>query len=120
MGTILNAQCDCGFAKTEIFVGRGFKPEYLYVPAYCTKCKSLQITNCLDKMNKCPECRGELTLYTQDSLLEKSASTDKYDNNLFFEVTPDGKRQLRLPDTYYLCPNCRKTALRFISTGMWD
>lgn len=47
MGSILKAQCSCGFNSELLFLGGGmvnFKT-YFGVPAYCSKCDAIEVVN---------------------------------------------------------------------------
>ena len=51
MGAIIKAICQCGFESNDISVGGGFSSimNKLTAPAFCNKCKSLVVQNCLSE-----------------------------------------------------------------------
>jgi len=118
MGSILIAECDCGFKSKEIYAGGGvanFETECA-APAVCKNCSSFLVLNYLRKKNKCPNCKSEVTFYNDPSIQKKTNT----ENTVFDWYFEEYQHTFVLPDTKYYCPKCKKFNLRFISLGCWD
>ena len=118
-GTILKANCPCGY-HLEFMAGGGmanFKT-LCAVPAYCAACKKLEILNYLDDDPKCAACAGKPVFYNHPSLQEKLPPEAK--PKIVFSWNTDKKGTFTLPDVNYLCPQCGKMTLHFVHKGFWD
>jgi len=121
-GTILKAQCPCGY-HLEFMAGGGMSnfKTLCAAPAYCAACKKLEILNYLDddpKCAACAACAGKPVFYNDPSLQEKPAPGAK--PGTVFSWNTDKKGTFTLPDVNYLCPQCGKMTLRFVQNGFWD
>jgi hypothetical protein len=118
-GTILKAQCPCGY-HLEFMAGGGMAnfQTLCAAPAFCAACKKLEILNYLDADPKCTACAGKPIFYNDPSLQEKLPPGTK--PATVFSWNTDKKGTFVLPDVKYLCPQCGKTTLRFVQNGFWD
>jgi hypothetical protein len=118
-GTIIKAQCPCGY-HLEFMAGGGMSnfKTLCAAPAYCEACKKLEILNYLDDDPKCAACAGKPVFYNDPSLQEKLPPGTK--TGTVFSWNTDKKGSFVLPDVKYLCPQCGKMTLRFVQNGFWD
>ena len=121
MGTIISAECECGFEPEEFFVGGGmFDYAGVYdVPALCENCHEFVVVNYLGKNPKCPKCREKVVAYNDPIFQMKREKTGSGSDvfSWFIEKLTDS---FVLPDDYYLCQKCGKKRMRFSDIGSWD
>ena len=120
MGSILNAECVCGYKRDGLFVGAGmldFK-KACRAPAFCKHCFEVVLADYLAKVPKCPKCKSKPTFYDDVCLRSESPGRE---NGPLFEWHMDwiGKT-FRLPDAAYLCPRCLEMKMRFVDVGCFD
>ena len=121
MGSILKAECQCGFESEEILAGGGMDfHRSCRAPALCPVCKIFLVKNYMKKFSKCPTCRRKIVFY-DDPIIQADSKTEDYvfEWNLPFD-NGTGKDVFKLPDTQYLCPKCGKMNMKFIDYGCWD
>ncbi len=117
MGTILRAECQCGYS-VEVFVGSGFVDfqNVYYAPAPCKFCQEIVTRNYLKAgRQRCPHCRRATLFYDHPSLRGEILCDDP--NN---ERDLDNDRRFILPDATYYCPECKQMQLHFFEAGCWD
>lgn len=119
MGSILRAECSCGFNKERLFVGGGmlgFETSCL-VPAVCKGCGDFFTTNYLETENSlvCPRCAKKAYFYNDQSLRGVEVSP-----KIIFHWRLTKDTSLDLPDAKYYCPNCQRFELQFKEIGLWD
>ena len=119
MGSVLIAQCVCGYRTDELDVGSGmiYSNKELF-PAICSHCKNVIVANYLDKTPKCPACKKKVIFYNDNKAISDDKVNDETDD-IFSWSMLDG-RELRLPDIHYLCPKCGKYTIKFQHVGCWD
>ena len=124
MGSFLHAKCECGF-NSEFAAGGGFInfKTNCSAPAICQHCMKFHVLNYLTSDQECPECGNMITFYNDPSVqvtLDDSVKQTRYDfeKNVFSWFLDPG--EFVLPNTNYLCPDCGKMTMRFLSAGMWD
>jgi len=93
-------------------------PVYCGALALCESCGTMQVSNYLDPEPCCPECNGPVRFYNDPGLQapgKRSADTDRsvFSWNL-------SEASFYLPQTDYLCPQCRRMNLHFDRVGNWD
>jgi hypothetical protein len=120
MGSILMAQCKCGFKLKSLFVGGGMAnfDKICKEPAICLKCNILLIKNNMKKHSffhpRCPKCWRKITFYSDPKVQKQEfKSYERYNLN-------GEKKTFRLPDTHYYCPECNEMTLKFVDIGNWD
>ncbi len=118
MGTIIRAECRCGFAK-EMFLGGGMQnfTKYCAFPMYCGRCKILFEANLFQKRILCPYCREtkDVMPYDDERLCRRKGK------EVFRWATEhEVGRNLALTDGEYLCPWCGQLTLSFTMAGCWD
>lgn len=62
MGTIVRAECKCGFAVDELLIGGGmldFNTRYRF-PIYCNECKIMFVGNLFAKDIHCTKCKKKM------------------------------------------------------------
>jgi hypothetical protein len=114
MGTMIQAQCKCGYSSDIIFQGGGFETfmEKDMEPAYCEKCQRLIVLNYKESNPRCSQCLGEVKFYSDSSLQKKPGKKIK-ENHI-------SSRDFLLPKINYLCPQCGKIKMKFYYVGDWD
>lgn len=129
MGSMLIAECDCGFKSEMINAGGGMMNfnEVLNAPALCKKCHILIVKNYLKKNPRCHRCRGKINFYNDPALYKGNLPKDINDCIFYWRlpddfdsVHPEIKSFFCLPNTDYMCPECGKMNLKFIDVGCWD
>jgi len=128
MGTMLIAQCDCGFKSNMINAGGGMSNfnEVLNAPAFCKRCKMFLVKNYLEQDPRCPRCKGKIHFYNDPALFKGDLTKEvEYvfhwrspDN--FDLIFPNIDNFFCLPNTDYMCPRCGKMTMKFIDVGFWD
>ena len=122
MGSIVSAECKCGFKKEVMLLGGGFSDfqNKASFPYYCPVCKNLFLGNCLAKKVKCKKCISE-NVYPYD---DKRACKKKGQEVFEWDITDDEKDEeevtLILTDGKYICPKCNEYQLSFYSMGSYD
>jgi hypothetical protein len=138
MGSIVQAECDCGFTAC-VFIGGGFLDYKTtrYFPCLCSNCGRLVQVNVLAPAPSCPDCGGpDPVPYDDPQLVGARGQHLVAECNLRNYTLPTvdqavdlgrGKhrlyplrRNLALYDGSYLCPGCSRMTLRFTLAGMWD
>ena len=112
------AACECGFQTSELFLGAGWADfqERCALPVLCQHCGIIFTRNLLAKTPiRCPECRKRAHFYTEPSL--QGAVNDK---EPIFSWNINDDFTVSLPDTDYLCPECKEIKMRFVEAGNWD
>jgi hypothetical protein len=74
MGSILKANCSCGFNSEELFLGGGrltFETRCMF-PCYCGACESLSTSNMFELEVVCADC-GEVGVQPYDEMIHPSA-----------------------------------------------
>jgi len=118
MGTLVYAQCGCGYKTENFALGGGMEnfQTYCGFPYLCPTCREVTVANYLDATPSCDSCGTKsITSYATRALMgerEKGNAFDKY-------LGPE-RGTLTLPQGTYLCPKCEKKTLRFEWGGMWD
>jgi DNA-directed RNA polymerase subunit RPC12/RpoP len=121
VGSIIAAQCLCGFS-TKMALGGGIRShEYLCVfPALCSGCGAFWPVNLLDRGARCPTCSrnasDSMIPYDDPSL----AGTPGQETVFSWSLGKELGRTPKLTDGTYVCPHCRKPTLAFSESGFWD
>ncbi len=78
MGSILKAECECGFESDHLYVGAGMADfeKVCYAPAFCGNCRKLVVADYVSGSPKCPECGGGVTFYDDRSLQAEARHSD--------------------------------------------
>jgi predicted RNA-binding Zn-ribbon protein involved in translation (DUF1610 family) len=121
MGSILIAECKCGFEK-NFSAGGGmldFKTN-CNAPAYCADCKKFIVENYLKTPAICPSCGKKLIFYNDPSLKAENDKSKSSRNIIFSWFADNEKGEFVLYGTKYLCPNCGKKTMRFSEGGFFD
>jgi len=121
MGTIISAECECGFEPGEIFAGGGMFDfaGVCDVPALCENCREFVVVNYLGRSPKCPKCRKKVIAYN-DPILQTKRDKTGSGSDVFHWFIEKSNVSFVLPDDYYLCPKCGKKRMRFFDVGCWD
>ena len=123
MGSIIQANCECGFKSKLICAGGGmlnFK-DTLIAPALCTNCYTFTVRNYLKKYNYCSKCRSKVTFYNNKSLWkDKDVLLDEFDCIFYWNIDTFDDIAFILSNTMYLCPKCREFRMKFYACGFWD
>lgn len=106
MGTIIKAECNCGYKTKNLFYGAGMEDfmNVANVPALKNGSSEIEMIN-IKKKNQYPE----YSFYTDKLLASKpnnSRSIDHFD--------------LKLHQQNNLCPKCKNYTLNFVEVGMFD
>ncbi len=118
MGTIIKADCRCGFEK-EMFLGGGMMnfTKYCAYPMYCGQCRILFESNLFQKQISCPNCNraNDVVPYDHERVCRRKGK------EVFRWATEhEIGRNLTLTDGEYLCPKCGRFTLSFTMSGYWD
>jgi len=117
MGSIINAECGCGF-KRQMYLGGGMRnfETHCAFPLYCGQCKILFAANLFQKQLSCPDCGGRDVVPYDD---ERVCQTR---GRVVFQWAAEHAigRALALTDGGYLCPQCGRFTLSFSMAGCWD
>jgi predicted RNA-binding Zn-ribbon protein involved in translation (DUF1610 family) len=122
MGTIIEAECICGYKSKAIAAGRGMFDSTYTMPAMCGNCNDIVSVKYLASTARCPDCGKEVIIYNDISLRQDSDDI----NDSKIEITDiihwriGEKKFFRLPDTLYLCPKCKRITMKFTEIGNWD
>ena len=117
MGSLCKARCLCGYESGPLYLGGGMIDfrTYFGVPAYCSKCNSVEVVNLLDKRPLCRNCGSSVTLYNDQSLKKSKEINEE----IVFEWNHRNKN-FRLYSGNYYCPSCHKYNMKFKDMGNWD
>ena len=100
MGTILRAECPCGFTSDPLFEGCGFAgPESCRDVAHCPRCKTFVSIRAGAQRRRCPRCRRVVAVVS-------------------FDETVGSEAVLRTPPVD--CPACGRQTMRLTEVGLWD
>lgn len=117
MGSIVKAQCGCGFEK-EMYLGGGMRTflTQCNFPFFCSACAIMFEGNILGNKVACPKCDATNSVpYNSDRLcLRKGQQVFEWN------VAGDAERRLELTDGDYLCPGCGRPNMTFVGVGYWD
>lgn len=118
MGSIIGASCDCGYEKSEMFLGGGMANfnTYCNFPHYCEDCRTLFEADLFDKSRSCPRCKKRNVIAYDDERACKIEGKNVFSWNVQEEIG----RNLNLTDGSYICPACGKFNLTFFDIGCWD
>lgn len=121
MGKIIQANCECGFKSKELLAGRGFYTFTLTAPALCTNCYTFTTRNYFRKYNYCSKCSNRVIFYNNKTLWkDKNPSQDELDTIFWWNIDRSKGEAFVLPNTFFLCPKCRKYKMQFCSCGFYD
>ncbi len=117
MGSIVEAQCPCGFTSEAFFLGSGMDgaSTRCAMPALCPRCRRIGAHNIGSKRPRCGVCRGPVRGYA----IEGNPARDPDAAAPVFDWNADG-RTFVLPDAGYRCPECDQLTMRFFACGCWD
>lgn len=105
MGTILKAECPCGFTDEKIYFGAGMEDiGHCYVPALKNGSSIIEMKNIRKKTNLL-----DYVFYTENTLHEATANCKSYQAWEFF---------LNMENN--LCPKCKTFNMRFLHLGIYD
>lgn len=106
MGTIIKANCSCGYTTRNLFFGAGMEDfmDVANVPALRNGSSEIEMIN-LKKKNHYPE----YSFYTDGLLADKPNNSRTIDH---FE--------LQLHQQNNLCPKCKNYTLNFVDIGCFD
>ena len=103
MGSILKAQCSCGYVSSDLYIGVG---RYSYsshnIIFYCDDCALVQTESNDSEKYECLDCINVITPYT------------KGDEEVEFGLEPSETLKK------YHCPKCKNESLLFRNIGLWD
>lgn len=118
MGTIVRAECKCGFAVDDMSIGGGmmdFNTRYSF-PIYCNECKIMFVGNLFDKDIRCTKCnRTNVTPYADESMFVGVTEIEAYRD--------ESEKLVRVPELTngtYKCPKCGEFGMTFIEEGNFD
>jgi len=114
MGSILSAECNCGYTIESVFIGAtraNYRTKCLMIH-YCDKCSRLFRENIFKKNISCPNCSNSnvIPYYTID---EPSKNKP-----LIFSSSLD--KLIEMENKEYICPKCNKLSLTFLQEGCFD
>lgn len=116
MGSILKAECSCGFVTTFPAGGGVLNfTDTCFAPAICVDCGEFFIRNYFSKFIKCPKCHKKAYFYDNPSL-----HSNEITDNIVFSWNLQDEREFILYDKDYLCPKCKQFSLRFSELGFFD
>lgn len=105
MGTILKAECNCGFINEKISFGAGMEDEGICnVPALRNGSSNIEMKNIRKK-----ESFPNYIFYTEKIFNESDGKDDYYD-----------AWELKLKKKNNLCPKCQKYEMEFVYVGEYD
>jgi hypothetical protein len=119
-GSIVSARCEaCGYDSGRLFLfgGRSNFKTVCNFPGYCPDKKVLVLVNLMAENSDARACPGqELIPYNAPEMIRNPGSKTVASWNL-----PDPwKKQVKLTDGDYFCPNCKTFHLHFHPSGYWD
>ena len=117
MGTLVEAECSCGFTQSEIELGSGMRSSFSYLPFLCDQCQDL-VTLDRDSMEPvCPRCSKSVISYGDLSLA----------NSMNVPLNPNDRRDAYILDRTlglgagrFKCPKCACFDMSFRMVGLWD
>ena len=118
MGSILVAECTCGYKSDFMGLGGGMADfeARCNVPVVCFACGILFVRNMLSKNNiRCPRCRKKGVI-----LGNFSQPHEEMGEPPIFNWLLDDNKEFILPETSDSCPKCKQKKMRFINSGEWD
>ena len=118
MGSIVLANCPCGFSQ-EMFLGGGEMNyrDLAAFPALCPACQAMRVANLMEKEPRCPDCGSrDIVPYDDPSLAGERGSKQVFRWNVKKEIG----RILALRNGTYRCARCGEPSLRFSDVGVWD
>jgi len=141
MGSIISAECSCGYCTSaqidntgrlitagydgmgDLLMGNGMRTRGIYYyPALCDQCKEVVPVNLDRSPVRCPVCKGSgvVPYYKQQMAREKGNREIPY--STVCEENEHGQEIVHAlyEDTDYLCPECGANRLRFKHEGLWD
>lgn len=117
-GSIVTAQCPCGFSveNLHIFGGKGNFETVCMFPALCLSDSRFLLVNIYDLAAQQYDCPlRDVVLYTSPELM----SADMGRVLVSWNLQRLGK-SLELHEGGYKCPECKEFALHFHEVGKWD
>ena len=119
VGTMIAANCPCGYENDELAIGGGMLTfmEHCAAPALCTSCREVVTIDLMDRNAACPNCGGAPTPYDDPSL---RAAQIAYDGSAIAWNLPDGRSFALDHQGAYTCPRCLQTTMSFIDVGCFD
>ena len=119
MGSIIIAQCPCGFIKDDLFVGAGMMNYGTseFEPALCMSCGHFQACDRMARRPRCKKCQGPVRFYdTSGPRLDLLTEDEPQDvGSTVQDPTQPLSHQGR-----HLCPRCKEMRMDFLAGGMWD
>jgi hypothetical protein len=122
MGSVIEAECECGYMNPELLLGGGFRNfmTECAVPFYCDHCKKVFTLNILDKNGliqdcHCPRCKRKVHYYGYIK-----EGTYEYNEDYVFDWRVNSENRYFLPEGLHHCPKCKKDKLQFYETACWD
>ena len=119
MGSIVKADCQCGFEQ-KIPIGAGMRNygKNCSFPCFCHHCTRLVVTDMMANHKNCPICENDSVVSYMHSTI---ASVDGDRNVVSWRLSKDGvDEELILDNGHYICPQCKGVSLTFSHVGMFD
>ena len=118
MGTIVSANCGCGFnGKFAVGGGMDNYADTCLFPCLCGKCRQIVHPNLFQKPLHCPKCGSPDPIPYDDPRLVGSSGTQ---NVASWYMNLESDQELVLTNGTYLCPSCGKMTLCFRVTALFD
>ena len=120
MGSIIEAQCSCGYESDPLRVGGGMADmgQRCMAPALSNRTGTLVLRNFWGKRSREDKTAGA-TFYTHHSL--HGPDDTETARPVFEWLGDEEKPDFVLVDISYKCPICERMKMRFIDAGvMWD
>ena len=117
MGSIVKAECGCGFEK-EMSLGGGMRTfaTHCNFPFFCSVCAIMFEANLLKTKIVCPKSKATNSVpYDSDRICLRKGQV-VFDWN----IPDDTGRRLELTDGDYWCPSCGRPTMTFLDMGCWD
>jgi hypothetical protein len=118
MGTMVRAECRCGFAVDEISIGGGMMDftTRCNFPVYCNECKIMFVGNLSDKDIHCTKCnKTNITPYDDETMFVGGTEIETY-----LDESEKLGRDPQLTNGKYKCPNCSEFGMTFKEEGFFD
>jgi Zn finger protein HypA/HybF involved in hydrogenase expression len=119
MGSVAEAQCECGYeGRFQIGGGMGDFHVMCLFPCLCRSCKQIVSGNLLAPEPACPKCESRrIVLYDQAELIGEEGS--EVVNS--WTLRGPNERELKLTNGRYYCPSCDTIRLTFVGRVIsWD
>ncbi len=115
MGSIIYAECECGYKKDRMLIGGGMANfnRRCNFPYYCDNCNTIIVHNAFIEPAYCT-CGNLLVRYDNEDLSTKNPET-----KICFNWSANNQK-LILTHNKYLCPECKKYGLEWSLNGCWD